>query len=154
MIYVYIEANLSWVTANDIANICLHKDNYPIQVMSYDPTKDQRFGVWTGKSEKEWYAREMKQALASGTLMYAEDFITAEPKAVAIKGEIRDQLQLYRRIVTYKDGDDQPTVTYSGKGGGRKDDLAIVLQMLLWWSKLNRASHEYKEAAHHNGWKW
>lgn len=153
MIYVYIEANLSWVTANDIAKLCLQPRFYPVQVMRYDPKPTQFYGVWTGASEKQMYVELTQKSLSSGQLCYAENFITAEPQTNLIKAEIRSQLEMYRRVVTFKEGDDQPKITYTGKSPGRKDDLAIVVQMLMYWSRLLRSSKEYIDTATMNGWK-
>lgn len=151
VIFVYIEANLSWVTANDMARLCMQQRFYPTIVKSYDTTKAQRYGVWTGESEKEMYSNEMKRALGDGAIAYADDFISQD---VNVKSEVRSQLEVYRRNVKFVEGSEKARVTYTGKSSGRRDDLAIVLQMLLYWSRYNRSSREYLQTAAENGWKF
>lgn len=152
LIYVYIEANLSWVTAHDLAQLCMQQKYYPVLVKSYDTTKENRYGVWTGETEKEMYVMEMRRALNEGALCYAEDLNSSEP--AAIKKDVMGQLEVYRRNVKYTEGSEKVKVSYTGKSSGRKDDLAIILQMLLYWSHVTRCSHEYLEAASANGWKF
>jgi hypothetical protein len=151
VIYVYIEANLSWVTANDMARLCMQPRFYPVIVQSFDTSKDMRYGVWTGPAEKEMYTNEMKRALSDGAIAYADDFISSDRE---VKSEVRSQLEVYRRSVKFTEGSEKASVTYTGKSSGRKDDLAIVLQMLLYWSRVVRCSSEYAEASVLNGWKF
>jgi hypothetical protein len=150
VIYVYIEANLSFVSANQIKQLIEPQSLYPIVVKSFDPKNDGRCGVWTGDTEKELYAIEMQRALSDGALVYADSFITSDDH---MREEVRAQLEVYRREVRVTPGTGKLKVIYTGKSHGRKDDVAIVMQMLLYWSRVTRESTEYMEAAESNGWR-
>jgi hypothetical protein len=149
VIYVYIEANMSFLTANKVKEIVEHPRFYPVLVQSFDPTTDARAGVWTGPDEKYLYAEEMKRALADGALVYAARFISSDE---SIKPEIVKQLEVYRREAKVS-ASGKRTIEYTGKSLGRKDDVCIVMQMLLHWSRLMRNSDEYQKAAELNGWR-
>lgn len=150
MIYVYIEANLSFVTANRIKAIVNKPCFYPIQVQSFDPSTEERAGVWTGEVEKQLYTIELQRALADGALYYASNFVT-QGDVKEVKSEVKEQLENFRREVTLVNG--KMKVVYTGKTGTRKDDLCLVVQMLLHWSRENRLSDEYAQAATANGWR-
>lgn len=150
LIYVYIEANLSFVTARDIGRICSQPQFFPVVVKSFDSTKDERDGVWTGEAEKQMYTSEMKRALADGALSYADNFLSQTEN---VQAEVQAQLEVFRRDVKLTEGCTKPKITYTGKSNGRKDDLCLVLQMLLYWSRVQRESAEYLTAAASNGWR-
>lgn len=149
VIFVYIEANMSFVTASQIRDIVMQPCFYPVIVQTYDQSKEQRTGVWTGPPEKELYANELKRALADGAISFADQFLTENP---AVRSELRDQLEVFRREVKMSP-QGKRTVEFTGKSPGRKDDLCIVLQMLLYWSRVMRESGEYMQMAEANGWR-
>jgi hypothetical protein len=150
VVYVYVEANMSFVTANRIKNIIDKPVYYPTIVAQYDPKGESRYGVWSGPEEKEMYADELKRALADGQLCYAEHFVSQD--GAAVKSELKDQMEVFRRELKVSPTG-KKTYVYTGKSNGRKDDLCIVLQMLLYWSKYTRESSEYANAATQNGWR-
>jgi hypothetical protein len=149
VIYVYIEANMSWVTANDIKKVVEQPRFYPVIVRSYDTSPEQKPGVHTGQPEKEMYSRDLQRALGDGQLCYADRFISDDPN---VKQELRSQMEVYRREVEVGPNGKLKS-NFTGKSNGRKDDLCMVVQMLLYWSRLERESAEYVHAATANGWR-
>jgi hypothetical protein len=150
VIYVYIEANLNYIGANRIKNLLSLPAFYPLRVQHFDPSTEQKAGVYTGEVQKEQYIEETKRALSEGALCYAENFISNDPD---IKTEISQQLEAYRADVKTDPLTHKRTVYHTGKSAGKKDDCALVVQMMLYWSRLFRDSHEYAEAAESNGWR-
>lgn len=152
VIFMYIEANMSYITANQMRTIAEKPEFYPMHVETFDPTTEERAGVWTGEDEKHLYALEMKSVLLNGALWYASDFITSDP-INALKTEVREQMGHFRREFKMMPNG-KLKVTYTGKSNNRKDDVCIVIQMLLHWSKETRESQTYMDAAAANGWRW
>lgn len=149
MIYVHIEANLSYLTANKTKDMVDKSEFYPVYCTQFNPSKDATTGVWSGEVEKAMYVQAMQYALSDGSLEYAADFITNDE---TIKGEAKNQLESYRRDVKLLPNGKQ-SVSYSGKGSNKKDDVCIVMQMLLYWGRYTRDTHEYIQAAQTNGWR-
>jgi hypothetical protein len=149
VIYAYVENNSSFTNANEVRRVLEQPRFYPVVVKSFDSKKEQRYGVWTGAAEKEMYALEMKRALGDGRLCYADKFISRDK---GMKTEILSQLEHYRKELKVSPSG-KKTYEYTGKGGGRKDDVCIVLQMILYWSMLERQTPEYMHAAEENGWR-
>jgi len=49
------------------------------------------------------------------------------------------QLRHYRKELTYsKNPADPPKVRYTGKSAGTRDDLAMVLQILIYWARMKK----------------
>jgi hypothetical protein len=151
VMFVYIEANLSWVTANTLAGVAQAGEFYPCIVKKYDPKNKGRFGVWTQEAEKEKMCHETKHVMADGALYYAEHFFS-ETAPLTIQQEIKAQLEVYRRNIRLSDSG-KVTIEYTGKSTNRKDDLAIVIQLLLYWSRYNRESTEYQQEKQSNSWR-
>jgi hypothetical protein len=149
LIYVYIEANMSYIDANEVRKVLEQPQFYPVIVKSFDPTTEERAGVWTGPPEKQLYAMELKRALSDALLVYADNLITNDP---GVKTEIKNQLEVFRRDVKITP-QGKRTIEYTGKSSNRKDDMCLVLQMMLYWSNEMRESHEYIKASETNGWR-
>jgi len=150
VIFVYIEANLNYIGANRIKNLLSLPAFYPVVFQHFDPSTECKVGVYTGEKEKIMYVEEAKRALSDGSLCYTENFLTNDPD---IKTEIKNQFEAYRADVRLNAVTKKRTVDHTGKSAGKKDDCALVIQMLLYWSHLFRDSDEYAKTAERNGWR-
>lgn len=132
---VFIEANMSYLDADRIANELERKKQYrPIVIPSYDTTQKRRKGVWTDNPAKIAYADALSRALTSQQLA-CELNIIGQHAQEDIEMLI-DQMKNYRRFI--KSDPTKPfsteAVTYSGKQVGKRDDLVMSLMMALHWS--------------------
>lgn len=149
-IFVYIEANMSWLSADMVARILMQFDR--VVVAQKDPSPQNRFGVWTGPSEKENYASGLQRVLVDDLLCFADVMIGANQEK-DVK-ELMDQLAVYRKEIK------APTdlmhgshkIAYGAKSHGRKDDLALALQICLYWMSLTRIDPEFLQLAAQHGW--
>jgi hypothetical protein len=144
-IYVYIEANMSWLSADLVAGILqtFHK----VKVVSMDASKHQRYGVWTGNNEKENYAATIQKLLRDHTLFFAKDLI----------GEnlVRDLESLYRQLRVFRKETRAPAdaafgkwvTVWTGKSPNQKDDLCMALQIWGYWMNVKRSEQDFVEWA-------
>ncbi len=148
--FVAAEANMSYLDVDMIENIL---KKFPRVIMlRQDSSKLNRAGVWTGPHEKENYAAGLQRTLVNNMLYFAEDMVGGHLERD--KNELLKQLSLYRKEVkappepmhgTYK-------VTYGGKSHGCKDDLAMSLQICLYWMLRTRISQDFRDRAKKMGW--
>ena len=150
LIFEYIEANLSYLGANRMANITRRISPHNIRVESKDPTPKARDGIWTGENEKYQYATAIAHALSVGSLCYADDSCFVSRNPVEVKDKFEKQLAQFRRITSPNPNPafQKAKVTYSGEG---KDDTVIVCGMCLYFSFDKRNSEEYNQIAQASG---
>lgn len=153
--FVYIESNMSFIIASRVANLCTQDAFHPVIIDYQDQSPARRPGIWTGKVEKERYVQEVQRSLMDCRLVYAKDMLCPYIKsAEKAQGQLNHQLSLFHREV--KEPKDtafgRPRITYTGKAPGCKDDLALVLQMALYWSRNKRGSQQYIDMAQSHGW--
>lgn len=139
VLVVIVECNMGYTIADRVRGMLSRPDMRPILVLSRDPGKKGRAGIWTGETEKTLYATNLERIMANNALARAGTFVSppsADPqRSERHWDELLKQLATFRRIVH------QPTdeafqkfrVTLTGKGGGAKDDLVLALQMALFW---------------------
>lgn len=136
LIVVYIEANMSFITADEIATEFQKPIFEPIIFERRDDKKKGRVGIWTGPSTKEQMHSQMKEALTSNSLFYARSFISSDEKKQKeqFEKEVGNfRLEKEASLVPWR----IVKIFYTGKSSG-KDDLCITVQMALYWSKLRR----------------
>lgn len=150
-IFVYIEANMSYLSADAVRD---RLSVYPrVTCVREDANvKLDRVGVWTGKYEKENYAYNLQRLLQDNQLFFAIDLIGRHP-AMDVAA-LFDQLAVFRREVK-----ERPDLVFTklhaewtGKSHGRKDDLALALQICLYWLMRQRCKPEFRDIAKEYGW--
>lgn len=158
VLVVIVECNMGYTIADRIRGMLSRPDMRPILIVSRDPGKKNRAGIWTGETEKVLYASTLERVLANNALARAEAFVapsSADPqRAERHWDELLKQLATFRRIVH------QPTdeafqkfrVTLTGKGGGAKDDLVLALQMALYWGDDVRRDPVFLTMAEQSHW--
>lgn len=158
-IYAFIESNYSVIEAKNVSNVITQHQFMPIKVhYQVKANNMQRVGVYTGPNEKRMYVQELSLALSHESLYYPIDFEFISCKQTnVIKDELLQQLRMYRRETKMSVHEDeafaQVHVAYSGKGGGRKDDLCMALQMAVYHGNEKLMSDEYDFDADTFGWK-
>lgn len=150
LIFLAIEANMSFVDTDRIGKIARKISPFNMRVTCQDPKGKGRTGVWTGENEKGMYANSIRDALVSKTLFYVEDSKFVSANAAKTQLQFEKQLQVFRRIVkpAVNKAFDKPKITYSGEG---KDDLVIACGMCLHFSYEIRCSEEYNNIAQSSG---
>lgn len=152
LIIVFIESNMGYINTdqvNDYITELLNKDKSlgPIHVdNSFDPLQSGRYGVYTSPAEKERYQLAMCEAFKNQTVCFADDMICpfeadagdpveANDAIRVMRQELFDQLQVYREETKEPSdifGKTKKVIT--GKGHKRPDDLAMCLQMVIFWA--------------------
>jgi hypothetical protein len=145
VIFVNIEANYGgWSAAKDIARVANQPEFGAVQVLSFDPDHKGRPGFMTGAQEKYLFKQALERALVCGSLRLCDNMVGSSAK--------QDIATLYKQMEDYhveiKPLKDpvfgKPAYMFTGKGaGGQKDDLCIVLQMVLHFSLTIRGSEGY-----------
>lgn len=146
LIFDYIEANMSFVEADRMANICKKISPHNIRIESQDPKGKGRSGIWTGENEKYQYATAIRHSLTVGSICYADDSCFISRDVIKAKEKFENQLGTFRRITSPNTNPafKKAKVTYSGEG---KDDTVIVCGMCMYFSYEKRNSKEYEQIA-------
>lgn len=125
---------MSYIQADGVAEHMVRFFS-PVHALSRDNSKLRRVGVYTGPTEKELYVTELQHRLQTGTLRRAEQLVGGNPENDW--SELLTQLGSFRRTIRppHEPAFSKYAVSFSGKGTGAKDDLAMALQIALHWSK-------------------
>jgi hypothetical protein len=151
-IYLFIEANMSWLSADFVAGYTRqHDDN--LSVVSADASKHHRPGVWTGPTEKENYTAALISLLQDNRLYFAKN--TTSERLAEHQLDLKRQLTVFRKEI--KAPVDQVfgrfTVAFSGKAPGKKDDLVLALQICLYWMGRQRGNTDFLAYAKSRHWR-
>lgn len=166
LIVPFIEANLSWIGADGLANE-MNKTKYaPLICDSADPTGKDRVGVWTGESEKRIYAEELKRVLNNETIHFAEESqfircfsVQREENRIGVdpakqKAMLIRQMNQFRKETRLpKDAFSVGKEVYTGKQPGQPDDLILATQICLYNSLRLRNSDKFLEFCQKRGFK-
>jgi hypothetical protein len=128
LVWIYIESNLNGPLAAHWGHLLERKYGKRVVLERLDPKDVSNIGVKTTNDEKQLWATCMVSLLSSGNLVFANDMVGRNVDKS--KQKIWRQLRHYTRVV--KEANDPefgvPKWTYTGKGGGQKDDVACALQ--------------------------
>jgi len=152
-VFVYIEANLSWTIAEDIARTLNNVPELaPLRVVSRDSSSAKRPGVWTREHEKRMFVKVLERVLRTNTISYAAKM--AGSNLEKDKESLQEQLCLYR--MESKPPNDlahgRERISFTGKAAGMKDDLALTLQMVVYHLMFEEQLDEYQRLAARLGW--
>lgn len=155
-IIVYIEANMSYISANRVATLFRDNGVENMYFVSQDPTPKNghmREGVWTGDIEKEVFTTRIQTLLADNQLHFAETFISHRPEK-EIKNLMITQLEKFRLDITPPKDliHGKARRGYSGKSPGEKDDVVMALEICAGQMMQTRYSSSYLRAAEMGGW--
>jgi hypothetical protein len=90
-------------------------------------------GVLTSNETKHAMSTILNTMLRERRVHVAKNLVSREPKMCAVR--LREQLEIYSyqfKAAVNTFGKDQ--IALSGKVGGMKDDLAICLQLGVYWT--------------------
>ena len=138
-IVIFIEANDGWLHADRLKNLFMGDIGKfgKIYLPAVDNKNLDRVGVRTTQWNKPQYVRETKALLSEGKLHFSSEFVGQNE--VIDKKNFMAQLRHYRKELTYsKNPADPPKVRYTGKSAGTRDDLAMVLQILIYWARMKK----------------
>lgn len=151
---ISIEANMSYIGADQVANWCQADEFQPVIIESRDSSSRNRVGVWTGPYEKETYAWLLRDIVENDKLHFAADMISAN--ADKNKETLISQLRQFRmermdpKDVTFG----KFKYAYTGKtAGGNKDDLVLALMIATYWGSRKREDVEFQQWAKANGYR-
>jgi len=104
-----------------------------------------KVGVPTTNALKREMAFELRDRLQHGVMRLSDEFISSSTtEKNDVLGKLKQQMFDYAEVRTPStDPLKAPTIQYSGKKGGKRDDLAVALQLALVWSKVAKASPKY-----------
>lgn len=150
IMYISIEANYGgWCASKDIARVASQPEFGNVHVLSFDPDHKGRPGFWTGANEKYMFQQSLGQSLAQETLRYSSNMIGPNSGA-DVEAMEKQILSFYKASKPLKDPVfGTPAYIFTGKGaGGQKDDLCLVLQMVIYFSLVVRQSEGYTRMLH------
>jgi hypothetical protein len=131
VIRIAIEANYSQIDANRVQQLLTGPQFGDVQWVHKDPTNQNRVGIWTSEENKKAYAMEMQRAI--GHLYIAKEYLSMDesPDKCCIL-ELYKQLKQFRFELREKvGGGGEAKGRLTGKGMGKKDDLAMAMGIWL-----------------------
>ncbi len=126
---IAIEANLSQVDANRIRKLISGHAFGDVQWVYKDPTKDHRVGIWTTNENKNAYKGEIQRNVPM--MHIAEEYVTQSTVEKCCIVELCKQFKNFRTDIKEKVGGNGVTITVTGKGVGKKDDLVMAVGIWL-----------------------
>lgn len=141
--HVIIEANMSYISADQIAIWCRA---FPKVIIEHaDTTNRHRCGIWTGSYEKEAYAYTLREHIKKLNVCISSHAIGDNLK--------RDRAALVAQLRVFRLERRSPVdpafgkylYAFTGKtAGGAKDDLILSLQMSMYWGTRVRSTHAFQ----------
>ena len=153
----FIEANMSYISANLVASWCREAKYGHHVVESRDSSPRGREGVWTGAYEKEAMAWKLRERLGNDTLCYALDMLNQTEQPASIerhKTMLTAQLRQYRmeRVEPSDVTFGKYKYAYTGKtAGGEKDDMYMALVLGDYWGDIKRSEPAHRAWAQGHG---
>ena len=133
LIRVYIEANMSHLSADHVATMLKSDPRLRGLDICRDYDRKGRVGITTTNESKRRIAMELRRA--APTMQRAETFISTSAEfgrpVTQHWSALLDQLGWFRETILAPNNPDQNTavcnrVTYGGKSAGKKDDLVMA----------------------------
>lgn len=121
---------------------------FPSRIVLMGDKDLRKGGVTTTNKTKQAMMEVTQAALLKKDMHVAKEFVTTHAKPGALMEQFRAQMLRYREHRKPSDtpfGKDQ--VAWSGKSGNMKDDLAVTLQLALYWRERFWGDPTYR--AHH-----
>lgn len=120
-----------------------------VYLMHHDPKAGSTPGIWTSDEQKIGGAEALRQTLMTNSLCIASEFTTQQsPDGLRkFKTKLLDQITNFRQVKAEQTDSvfQKPKWKLSGKGGGRKDDLCVALQLLLYWRIVHLGNAEFRQ---------
>lgn len=127
------------ILENNMGFEAAHIDNH-VRKLPYNSVsiegKDGKCGLHTSPAIKAQLHLSLEKAIESNAIMFSEHFFTVGDMN-KLMYDFHDQLKSFKIIVEVntKSVFARARTTFSGKSGGGKDDVVLVLQLLNFWSQ-------------------
>jgi hypothetical protein len=150
--HVIIEANMSYISADEIASWCRRKQFTNMLIESRDPKGLGRVGIWTGPWEKESYAYTARDAIKELDVCFSTHMIGNNIE--------KDKKQLIAQLRNFRLDLQEPNdpsfgkykYSFTGKTrGGQKDDRVLAMMMMMYWGDRKREDAAFLQIARQNG---
>ncbi len=150
---VFMEANSSWTCVNRIATRLESQPHLygSVEVPRKYDSKG-RAGIWTSEDTKTEYCTKIVQAMGSLRWAAPHQFIHPTAAEGGTEGCIAE---MYKQLLGFSESVQEPTkgtgeplfrkVIRSGKGGGGKDDLFMVLGICLHYMYESLSDHAFRD---------
>lgn len=152
--HIVIEANMSYISADEIAAICHRREFTNIIIESKDPKSLGRVGIWTGPYEKESYAYNLREKIKNLNICFSTHMMGTPEHIATEKKELVTELRNFRmdRLEPKDVAFGKYKYTFSGKTrGGAKDDRVLCVMMMVHWGEMKRDNDTFKLLASHKG---
>jgi hypothetical protein len=130
-IRVFIEANMSFITADHVANLIRDRAELsPVDVVRHDP-QGTRYGIWTSEDSKKQYADRLRTYTPAMT--FAQEFVDQIGNQKD-RDELILQMGNFRREMVEGASPEHQLKckeVFTGKGPGMKDDFVLALCIAL-----------------------
>jgi hypothetical protein len=150
LIVVFMESNFDAIMAQQVASM-LHGIPFfrPIHcrydVVKRNGANERRYGVITNAMKKHSYVIQTREVLMEDRLFFAGSGVSVKSGWVCTKDKLLRQMAAYRATVK-PPADEAFGVykrTFTGKGGNRKDDLAMAFQINLYHMRESMMDSEF-----------
>jgi len=134
LIFVAIEVGGSPAFANSVGQDILASCGPGIYIVRGQVGEPTWYGVVTNEQEKKKWANHTVSLLASDLLRVAPDLIGADVYEKLLPQLVEEMGRYSRRRIKVNEGKDNETTkeVYSGKAGGKQDDLCTAVIASLW----------------------
>ena len=103
-----------------------------------------KVGVPTDAALKRDMANQLRSRLVRGAVHIAHDFVCVSSPAETVLGKLKQQMCDYAEVRTASTDPLRGARTqFSGKMGGRRDDLVVALQLAVIWSGVAKTDPKY-----------
>ena len=151
-IYIYFEANLSSIMADEFAHFFRNSNYGPLEVVTHTVQKNiERFGTLTTNESKEQMVKDMRQLLSDGNIVFADKLIGLNIENS--KTQLLEQLKVFRKEKkNINNLYEEDKYIYTGKSSGQPDDLAFDLCNTVSLMMAKRKCPEYLKTAQLRHW--
>lgn len=130
-IKIYVERNLGF----EAEHHCRDLEHLPGVVFHEDPVA-KRKGVLTTEASKHAMCGLLNSMLREQRVHVSKKLVSRDAKACLVR--LREQLEIYS--YQFKQAEtpfQRDRMCLGGKIGGMKDDLAICLQLVIFWANMD-----------------
>lgn len=157
LVWVYPEANSGYFNCTQLRDLFMNRPQIfgRVEFQMYEPYKNEMVpGVFTHHETKEKYANYLQHKMSNGQLLFAEEMIGNPERLESEKRKLIDQLNNYRMEMreSIHPGLIPDKCFFTGKSGGRRDDLCMALQIAIYQMQLKRDDPDFQQRCAREGW--
>jgi hypothetical protein len=155
LVVIYVESNHGPFDAKSLMGYV--DDNRsifgPVEFQNREEKKEVLPGVITTHNHKEMFANLARHELANGHVLFADEMIGVPERLVQHKAELLDQFRNYHKDIklAIEPGFGTDKVTYTGKTGGKRDDMCMAFQIGLYHMHAKRDDDRFVARCRNEG---